>query len=50
MRTILRDLFAGSQGYTDLRQRVGASLPAILRECGTSLLWGSETKISVSPA
>jgi len=50
MRTILRDLFAGLQGYTDLRQRVGASLPTILKECGTSLLWGSETKISVSPA
>jgi flavin-dependent dehydrogenase len=50
MRTILRDLFAGSQGYTDLRQRVGASLPTILKECGTSLLWGRETKNSVSPA
>ena len=50
MRTILRDLFAGSQGYTDLRQRVGASLPTILKECGTSLLWGSETNNSVSPA
>jgi flavin-dependent dehydrogenase len=40
MRTILRDLFAGSQGYGNLRQRVGGSLPTILRECGSNLLWG----------
>ena len=51
MRAILRDLFAGSQGYTDLRQRVGGSLPSILKECGSKLLWGSgEAKISNSPA
>jgi len=51
MRTILRDLFAGSQGYTDLRQRVGGSLPTILRECGSNLLWrGVETNLSSSSA
>ena len=40
MQAILRDLFAGSQGYTDLRQRVTGSLPTILKQCGTNLLWG----------
>ena len=51
MRIILRDLFAGSQGYTDLRQRVAASLPTILKECGTNLLSrNSEATISTSPA
>jgi flavin-dependent dehydrogenase len=51
MRAILCDLFAGSQGYADLRQRVGGSLPKILKECGANLLWGSgEAKISISPA
>lgn len=51
MRRILRDLFSGSQGYTDLRQRVGGSLPTILSQCGANLLWGnSSTSISPSPA
>jgi len=51
MRAVLRDLFAGSQGYTNLRHRVGGSLPTIVRECGTNLLWGaSEAKLSSSPA
>jgi hypothetical protein len=51
MRAILRDLFAGSQGYTDLRHRVGGSLPTILRQCGTNLLWGgSDASLSSSPA
>ncbi len=50
MRAILRDLFAGSQGYTDLRQRVGGSLPTILKQCGANLLWrNGEAKISASP-
>ena len=47
MCTVLRDLFAGSQGYTDLRQRVTGSLPTILKQCGANLLWGSgEAEIS----
>jgi len=51
MRTILRDLFAGSQGYTDLPQRVASRLPTILKECGTNLLWGSgEVSTSTSLA
>ena len=50
MRAILRDLFAGSQGYTDLRQRVSGSLPTILKQCGANLLWGNgEAEISGSP-
>ena len=40
MRVLLRDLFAGAQGYTDLRARVGGSLPTILKQCGANLLWG----------
>jgi len=51
MRRILRDLFSGSQGYTDLRQRVGGSLPTILSQCGANLLWGDgSAEISPSPA
>lgn len=51
MRGILRDLFAGSQGYTDLRQRVGASLPTILKQCGANLLRGTgAAKPSTAPA
>ena len=50
MRAILRDLFAGSQGYTDLRQRVGGSLPTILKQCGANLLWGKgEAEMPASP-
>jgi flavin-dependent dehydrogenase len=50
MRAILRDLFAGSQGYTDLRHRVSGSLPTIVRQCGTNLLWGgSDANLSSSP-
>ena len=50
MRAILRDLFAGSQGYTDLRQRVVGSLPTILRQCGANLLWGgANTEFTASP-
>ena len=50
MRVILRDLFAGAQGYTDLRQRVGGSLPTILKQCGANLLWGSgEGEVPPSP-
>jgi len=41
MRAILRDLFAGSQGYTDLRQRVTSRLPTVLKQCGANLLWGN---------
>jgi flavin-dependent dehydrogenase len=48
MRAILRDLFSGSQGYTDLRQRVTASLPTILRQCGANLLWRIGS-VEVSP-
>ena len=50
MCTVLRDLFAGSQGYTDLRQRVRGSLPTILKQCGANLLWGSgKAEIATSP-
>ena len=50
MRAILRDLFSGSQGYTDLPQRVGGSLPTILKQCGANLLWGGgETEMVTSP-
>lgn len=49
MRAILRDLFSGSQGYLDLRQRVGGSLPTILKQCGANLLWGNgDAEISAS--
>jgi flavin-dependent dehydrogenase len=51
MRGILRNLFSGSQGYTDLRQRVTSSLPTILKQCGANLLWrNSGTEISTLPA
>jgi flavin-dependent dehydrogenase len=50
MRRTLRDLFSGSQGYTDLRQRVTASLPTILKQCGANLLWGNGSTEISSPS
>jgi flavin-dependent dehydrogenase len=49
MRRILKDLFSGSQGYIDLRQRVGRSLPTILSQCGANLLWG-QGAVGTSPS
>jgi geranylgeranyl reductase family protein len=36
---LMRDLFAGSQGYSDLRDRVYRSLPRIAAEALVSTLW-----------
>lgn len=38
MRAILRDLFLGSQGYSDLDDRVYSRLPRVLLECMASVL------------
>ena len=38
-RDLMRDLFAGSQGYSDLRQRLYRSLPAIAAQALVSTLW-----------
>jgi flavin-dependent dehydrogenase len=38
-RDLMRDLFAGSQGYSDLRERVYRSLPRITAEALVSTLW-----------
>jgi flavin-dependent dehydrogenase len=41
-RDLMRDLFAGSQGYGDLKQRVRRSLPRIAAEALVSALWKSD--------
>lgn len=38
-RDVMRDLFAGSQGYSDLRERLYQSLPRIAAEALASTLW-----------
>lgn len=40
-RELMRDLFAGSQEYSDLKQRVYRSLPRIAAEALASTLWKS---------
>lgn len=40
-RDLMRDLFAGSQGYSDLRQRLYLSLPAIAAQALVSTLWNT---------
>jgi geranylgeranyl diphosphate/geranylgeranyl-bacteriochlorophyllide a reductase len=41
-RDLMRDLFAGAQGYSDLKQRVYRSLPKIAAEALVSTLWRRE--------
>ena len=38
-RSLMRDLFAGSQEYSDLRERVYRSLPRIAAEALITTLW-----------
>ncbi|HKW18990.1 MAG TPA: FAD-dependent oxidoreductase [Terriglobales bacterium] len=46
-RDLMRDLFAGSQGYSDLRDRLYRSLPRIIAEALASTLWrGGEQRLS----
>ncbi len=40
-REIMRDLFSGSQEYSDLRQRVYNSSPRIVMEAAVSAVWNS---------
>lgn len=49
-RDLMRDLFAGSQGYGDLKQRVGRSLPRIAAEALVSALWGTKAGFAGIPA
>lgn len=49
-RDVMRDLFAGSQGYGDLKQRVRHSLPRIAAEALLSALWKGESNFSRIPA
>ena len=41
---VMRDLFAGSQGYSDLRERVYRSLPRIAAEALVSTLWNPRAR------
>lgn len=46
-RDLMRDLFAGSQGYGDLKRRVYRSLPRIAAEAIVSALWnGASSRMS----
>ncbi len=40
-RALMRDLFAGTQGYSDLRERLYRSLPRVTAETLVSTLWNS---------
>ena len=46
-RDLMRDLFAGSQGYVDLKQRIHRSLPRIAIEAMVSSLWNQRTENDV---
>jgi flavin-dependent dehydrogenase len=48
-RELMRDLFAGSQGYGDLKRRVYGSLPKITAEALVSTLWKGESAFSRMP-
>jgi flavin-dependent dehydrogenase len=56
MRAIIRDLFLGLQGYTDLDDRVYSRLPRVLLECCASFVSGkkdmgdAEARASHAPA
>jgi flavin-dependent dehydrogenase len=43
-RELMRDLFAGTQEYSDLKQRVKRSLPRIAAEALVSTLWSSRVE------
>jgi len=41
-RELMRDLFAGTQEYSNLKQRVRRSLPKIAAEAVVSTIWRSK--------
>lgn len=48
-RDLMRDLFAGSQEYTDLKQRLYRSMPIIAAEALASTLWPSTKTVTPGP-
>lgn len=49
-RKIMRDLFSGTQEYSDLRKRVYDSLPRIVMEAAVSVMWSSSSSERLKPA
>ena len=48
-REIMRDLFSGSQEYSDLRKRVYNSSPRIVMEAAVSAVWNSSASQKLKP-
>lgn len=48
-REIMRDLFSGSQEYSDLRKRVYNSSPRIVMEASVSAVWNSNASQKLKP-
>lgn len=47
-RDLMRDLFSGAQGYSNLKERVFCSLPKIAAEALASTLWQTEEAAEIS--